>query len=331
MAALMHRRIALIIAISCLLVTACGDEEDTNAPAAQATTTTPAAFPVTVEGKLGTAEIPAEPKRVVALGSTDADVAVALGVTPLAVPKYAYAAGRDAPWLAPRLEGKDVKELDATEPSLEAIAALRPDVILATTFYGVEKVYDQLARIAPVVSYEAGSSTDSWQTQATRIGRALGREEQAKEVVASVEARIAKERDAHPGFQGATFTSSFHFAPGQVVTLNSPDDFAVKILGGLGLELSPAADRLKGDGGAQISLERLADLDADALLIAYADEKLQSTLEASAIFKRIPAVRAGHDVTLSLDATTALRNPSVLSIPYGLDQLVPSLGEALGG
>jgi iron complex transport system substrate-binding protein len=47
-------------------------------------------FPVTIENKLGRAEIPRRPERVVALGSTDADIAVALGVTPLGVPKYVY-------------------------------------------------------------------------------------------------------------------------------------------------------------------------------------------------------------------------------------------------
>ena len=324
------RPLAVVIAALCLLVTACGDDEAPDAPVAEAATTA-AAFPVTITGKLGAAEIPAEPKRIVALGSPDADVAVALGVTPLAVPKYPYAPGRDSPWLAPELEGADVQELDATEPSLEAIAALKPDVILATTFYGLEEVYDKLAQIAPVVSYEAGSSIDSWQTQAERIGRALGREEQAKTVVASVEDRIAKEKAAHPAFDGATFTSSFHFAPGQVVTLNSPDDFAVKILSGLGLELSPAADRLEGDGGAQISLERVSDLDADAMLMSFAEDKLKTSLERSGVFRRIPAVRDGRYIALTLDATTALRNPSVLSIPYGLDELVPPLGEALGG
>jgi iron complex transport system substrate-binding protein len=99
-------------------------------------------FPVTIENKLGRAEIPRRPERVVALGSTDADIAVALGVTPLGVPKYVYGDGRDTPWLAARIGAADVVELDAEQPSLEQIASLRPDVILASSFYSVDAVYD---------------------------------------------------------------------------------------------------------------------------------------------------------------------------------------------
>jgi iron complex transport system substrate-binding protein len=161
------------------------------------------------------------------------------------------------------------------------------------------------------------------------VGRALGREAEARRLVDDTEAQIAAIRQEHPDFVGATFSFSFHHAPSQIVTLNSSDDFAVRILNGLGLKLSPAVEALGGRSGEQVSFERLDLLDADVLLMAYADDDLRRSLEAEQLYRHVPAVRDGRDVALGMDATTALRNPSVLSIPFGLDELTPKLAGAL--
>ncbi len=42
-------------------------------------------FPVTIDHALGTTTIPRAPERVVALGDQDADIAVALGMRPVAI------------------------------------------------------------------------------------------------------------------------------------------------------------------------------------------------------------------------------------------------------
>ena len=95
------------------------------------------------------------------------------------------------------------------------------------------------------------------------------------------------------------------------------------------MRLSPAVPALEGDSGARISLERLGVLDADVLLMSFADDDLRASLENSTLFAAVPAVARRDYVPVSLDTATALRNPSVLSVPYGLEQLVPGLAAAL--
>lgn len=91
-----------VVLLTCLTIAACG----TSPPAAQgppaATETTPsadAAFPVTIEHRYGSTTIPDEPQRVVTVGLTDHDAALALGVTPVATTEWVVPRpGNIFPW-----------------------------------------------------------------------------------------------------------------------------------------------------------------------------------------------------------------------------------------
>ena len=69
-----------------VLVAGCGSG-DAGSSGDAAASSSPAgsggAFPVTVETAFGDVEIPEEPQRVVALGWSDAETALALGVQPV--------------------------------------------------------------------------------------------------------------------------------------------------------------------------------------------------------------------------------------------------------
>lgn len=89
--------------------------------------------------------IPAEPTRIVALGGSDADIAVALGVQPVAMTGYFNATDGRAPWLASKLGTAQVEMLSGgggenseVEVPLEQVAALRPDLILAGQYSGTD-------------------------------------------------------------------------------------------------------------------------------------------------------------------------------------------------
>src|SRR4051812_45193347 len=81
---------ALVVALA---LVACGgsdaDGGDSNPAAGSiATPAATAKFPVTVEHKFGTTEIPAEPKRIVTVGFNEHDFALALGVKPVGVREF---------------------------------------------------------------------------------------------------------------------------------------------------------------------------------------------------------------------------------------------------
>ncbi len=287
-------------------------------------------FPRTVEGALGTAEIPSRPVRVVALGSTDADAAVALGVQPVAIPGLA---GVGVPaWLSGRLRGPEPEVLNVDgELPIERIAALRPDLILAMTLYGVREHYERLSAIAPTVAYVAGEYEDSWQDQVRVIGRALGRDAQAEELVAEAEAHVDGALAEHPEIAGKTASFSNHYEAGRIVTIQSPEDAAMRFLTRLGLRRSPAVAALPEGafGNAEVSLERLDALDADVVVMLHGSPALRESLERNPVFTRLPAIRRGSYVVVDLETAYALRTPSVLSVPWAVDRLVPELARAL--
>ena len=148
------------------------------------------------------------------------------------------------------------------------MAALRPDLILATNTYALEEksVYDRLRRIAPTVHFVDSSLSDSWQDVMRRVGQALGQEARATELVAEAEGDLAAVRERTPEFEGKT-VNFFNADPSGLYTINEPKDYAIRLLADLGLRLSPPVAALKGEGGrAVISAERYDVLDSDLLI-----------------------------------------------------------------
>jgi iron complex transport system substrate-binding protein len=127
MSRLVLRGAALLAAA--VLVTSCGS--DTDAEPADATgggPTSSGAFPVTVSTASGDVTVEEEPARVVALGWSDAETALALGVQPVGASDWLGFGGEGVgPWAEGRCD-EAPEIIETLEPSLEAIAALQDDV-----------------------------------------------------------------------------------------------------------------------------------------------------------------------------------------------------------
>lgn len=293
-----------------------------------------AGFPVTVQGAFGPTVLDAPPQRVLALGNgPDADTVSGLGVRPVAITSNPAIPGGVPPWSP---SGPDRPELLDTTDGLpfERIAALAPDLIVATTAYSLAADHAQLARIAPVLAYETGPNTDRWQQTTARVGQVLGRAEDAARRVAGIEARIAQARDTHPVLRGRTVTFGPVTADGTIYTTCSDADLSAAFLQQLGLTLSPKARALpesRTRGKAIVAPELLNLLDADLLLLTYTtpDPAVRAKLEASPLFAELPAVRRGSYVALDVASAVGMAFPSVLSLGYALDHIVERLAAAV--
>ncbi len=325
------RRALLILALLAgVLLTACGSDDDGGATTAAKTTSAAAdAFPITVQTKHGAVTIPEEPKRVVALDFPSADDAIALGVVPVGMAKVTYVPGFVQEWTKAALDGQqpELLEVDTAIP-LEKVAALRPDLILATGNYVLDPVYDKLSKIAPVVGPLKQAGRDSWQDTATLIAQALGREEEGKRRIAEVTAKVRAARDAHPEFQGKT-VAFFNYVE-DLYVISEPDDFSIRFLSDLGFRLSPRIERMPAkDGRVQLSAERIGTLDADDVIVGTGPSATAlRALERSALFERLPAVERGAYVSLPLGTATSIAFPSLLGVPFGIDTIVPKLADA---
>lgn len=315
----------------------CGSVEDDSsgpAPSGGRTDSSASVFPVTVEHKFGSARIASAPQRVVAVGNggtDDIDALYALGVTPVAITKDSSSPDGVYPWLKDRIDTGRTKLLDTLNGiDYEEMTALRPDLILATSDFTLDKNYEKLAAVAPTIGYATSWGAQTWQEHVQVVGKALGKEKQAEQVIAGTEADIAKVRAEHPGLKGKTYSLSIGNTPAKIFTIASEKDFAAQLMSETGLGLSPSVRGIKTVSGSptgELSFEQLDRLDADVVLIAFTTPDLRKAFESSALVKNMSAVRQGRYQLIDVPTVSQLRSPSVLGVPWALKNLEPGFAK----
>lgn len=294
------------------------------------------AFPVTLQHAFGETIVEKEPKRVVTIGWTDTDHAVALGVVPVGATKLTWG-GNDtgsSDWVDQAIE-----DLGATAPErfddtdgapVDAIAQLAPDLILATNSGLTESEYDKLSDLAPVVAYPENAWVTPWDDSLDLIGRALGRTSAAERLHEETEARLETVLRDNPQLEDTTFVFTA-LSPTDLSQINvyGEQDPRVKVVEDLGLETADVvenvvdADRFYG----VVSAEQADTLDAD-LMLTYAEREADiEELADHPLIGQIPALAAGR-VAWAQNETAlglALTNPTPLSIPVIIDEFVPKL------
>ena len=174
------------------------------------------AFPVTIEHVFGTTTIEKQPTRVATVSWVNDDVAIALGVVPVGVPKNEWGGNGkgSTPWKDAALEKlgagfgsakAPVQYSEADGINFTEIAKLSPDVILAAYSGLTEEDYKKLSEIAPVVAHPEVAYGTSWQDSTTIIGKALGKEAQAAKLVADTEASVKDKVAKYPQIAGKSF------------------------------------------------------------------------------------------------------------------------------
>jgi iron complex transport system substrate-binding protein len=315
-----------------LAVTSCGSGSSSgDADSGTITGSSSGAFPVTVSTAFGDVTIDAEPTRVVALGWSDAETALALGVQPVGASDWLAFGGEGVgPWAAGRYD-QAPEIIETLEPSYEAIAALRPDLILDTrTDVTDEDRYEQLSKIAPTVSQPegVGAYRTSWQQQLELVGEALGRTTQAADLKAEVDQQFADAAAANPAFQGTEVAVAAYTAEGFGAYVRG--DGRVDFLESLGFTNSPAVQNLAGESFfVSISEEQLPLLDA-GLTVAFPIFVPAGEITGNPLWQAIPSVQAGHGVVLDdTTLTNAFSSSSALGIEYALQHTVPLFAAAL--
>src|SRR5690606_10525222 len=86
----------------------------------------------------------------------------------------------------------------------EAVAATRPDVILAA-YSGLTRAdYDTLSQIAPVVAYPANPWATEWREMIRLNSAGLAMQAEGEALIAGIEAEIARSVAGHPELKGRT-------------------------------------------------------------------------------------------------------------------------------
>lgn len=218
----------------------------------------------------GITEVSSDPQRVVTLEPLELDTAVALGLTPLGAAVASNVAG------VPSYLGVDDVEPVGTvpEPDLEAIAALKPDLILGTEARH-SALYEQLASIAPTVFI--ATQADPWRENALLIGDALNREDDVKALLSAVNDRCAQLADKYDVDDETVQL----IRPRDETTLSlyGPVSFAGSLLECVGFTIPEQdwADGLQAD----ISPENVLNAQADYVFVTTTDIADKSTIPAA--------------------------------------------------
>ena len=292
---------------------------------------------VRIKSALGTATIEKTPKRVVTIGWGSQDVALALGVVPVGIQDFTADSGGNGvlPWDRPKLGKAKPTLIKATtsEVPYEKIAALRPDVILAVNSGITAAQYAKLKRLAPTVAYPGKPWETSLADQTKLVGKALGKEAQAAKLLAGERSRVAAVAREHPEFTGRTVAFGSGTEPGSM-NFYYDQDSRIQLLRELGFTPAPSVSKL-GSGGSQnsfaktVSMEKLPEIDSDVLVSWYLAPRVRRSIEGSALFQKMPAVRKKAYVPLTEPALVyATSAPSVLSVPWMLDRYAPELSKA---
>lgn len=276
---------AALIAVAALGLGACGGGTD-DGSASGATRT--------LDTVMGEVEIPQNPEKVVVLDTDKIDTALTLGVTPVGA---ARAGETELPGYLDGLEGVETVGT-LTDPDLEKIEQLRPDLILGTQFRQ-EQFYDELTAIAPTVFTENVGVT--WKENFLLDGDALGKKEEAEQKLAAYERR-AEEFGQSLGDPSETTVSIVRFMPDHI-RYYGPEGFSGIVVADTGLartelqEMEGAEDRRFG----RLSAEEIDRADADYLFYtAYGEdaEKAQGETTQSALWTSMTAVGEGRSFNI---------------------------------
>lgn len=311
---------------------ACSDDDSTSAPSVAPTP----AFPTTIDHVYGKTTIEAEPKRIVVVGYNEQDALLALGVAPVAVTQWIgdepYAV---FPWSKDKLGDAKPTVMESAEGlDLDEVKKLKPDLIIGTNAGLGEADYDELTKIAPTLPNSGSAGNDyyePWQTQTTVIGQAIGRSDQAKQLVDALVQRFADAAVAHP--QWDQVPAGFVQAPyddGSVIAW--PDGLGTDFLTDLGFTIPKSFTKYvdKEVAQAQIPGSKATVLNEAKVLVWGVDTDGDgSDIQNDKILGKLDAVKEGRSVYAGETLTSAIYFNSVLSLPYVLDHLVPELEQVL--
>ncbi len=338
------KRLALpaTVAVAALLA-ACSTgptgSSDTNG-STSTNSAAPGAFPVTVKTALGTATIAKAPQRVVTLGWSDQDFAVSLGVAPVGTPEITWGgnANKSTDWYdaaLAKMGGKQpTRYSDADGTPVDKVAALKPDLILATNSGITADDYAKLSKIAPVVGFPGQPYGTSWQQSLDLIGKALGKQSEAAKLKTDTEASITRAVAKYPALKGKSAAWAW-FTPTDLskASFYTSIDNRPRMLEAFGMTTPSFISKLSAGKpnlfSVDVSGENASTADAD-VMVFYVDNAAQTKqITGNALLSKIPAFQRGSYVASSDNvAAMPMSSPTTLSIPTALDKFLPQLAAA---
>jgi iron complex transport system substrate-binding protein len=326
------KKLSALAVVAVLALSGCAAGDNGDEQAGGGTSTGSGHFPQTVSTAFGKVTIKSQPKRVVALGWGDAEVALELGVQPVGASDWlAFGGDGVGPWAKGEYT-KSPKIIDTLKPNYEEIGKLNPDLILDVKSSGDKKRYQKLKQITPnVVSIPKGSENylTEMDQQVDSISKALGVPDKGKALLKQVDDAYAKVAKEHPEWKGKTVTAGTKTSEGWGAYVEGGS--RLDTLKMLGFKQNPTIAKLPADSSGfsvKISSETLDQMDAD-LIVAFPIYIKTTEITEDPQWKKLATVKKGHDVVIDGDVSSAYSLGTPGASLYALKKLTPMLEKAL--
>lgn len=255
-------RVVAAVAVSALVLTACGSAGDTTAGG----TAAGQANHVTLTGAYGEVTFPVTDQRIWALDPGTATELLQIGVRPTHSGRFTHQG--DAAFEA-RHDLLAKEGVTLVEPGkLEPVVQAQPALIIGARSLSSDELVKELKKIAPVFVVK-GSVT--WKETLTQLGRATGHSKQAEAIIKHLDQRTAAVRAdlRKAGYAGKTVSLMSACGAGSFCAYGS-GRAAGPLLADLGFTRPAAHGQNRSDteyGYTMVSEEKLGDLVAPIVFV----------------------------------------------------------------
>ncbi|MCG6351713.1 Fe(3+) dicitrate ABC transporter substrate-binding protein [Vibrio fluvialis] len=270
---------------------------------------------VTVTDSHGEFTLNQVPQRIVALEFSFVDALAAVDVSPVGI-----ADDNDPSRLLPAVSAKLGQWQSVgtrSQPSLEVIASLKPDLIIADVDRH-SAVYRDLSKIAPTLLLPSRRETyEDNLKSAEIIGKVIGKEAEMQQRLAQHHQLMAHYAAQLSGLNNQTV--QFGVARENNFYAHSAESYAGGVIHALGLA---APTGLRNENASrQISLEQLLALNPNYLVVGdYTEKSIVSRWQKQPLWNVLSAVRAKQ--VLHVDGNMWARCRGILAAEYMAADLV---------
>lgn len=279
--------LTLLAACSLTLLGACSTNNDSTDSSGSATTSSEIATTFT-DAMGNEVTVPENPQRVI--GSYLEDYLVSLGVTPVA--QWTVGNDSDQAYLQDKLA--EVPRINYDLP-FEDVLSFEPDLLLMDSNSMVEgDKYDQYSKIAPTYVVTNGEDV-TWRERLTDIAKVLHKEEQAAQVEADYDDLVAATKETYADQIQGKSIAVLWVVNNSVFMVSETKSSGQLLYHELGFEVPALVSEISESATADwsaVSLEKLAELDADYLILVNSDKGADFFSEQ--VWQNLDAVKNNH-------------------------------------
>ncbi|WP_409340700.1 iron-hydroxamate ABC transporter substrate-binding protein [Paenibacillus sp. MBLB4367] len=308
----MNKRVLALGIASILMLglAACGAKEEAKpvsgasaSPKSAGTSPSPSASPSVSPSAASTAPrsisylgksytVPGQTDKIVISGSLESmEDALVLGVKPLG----AITVGGKFPSLFDKITDGVTGVGEKTQPSLETILKLKPDIILSSTKFPAETA-EKFAKIATTIPV-SHISTD-WEANLNLLAELTGKQEQAKKALQTYKDDLKAVKEKIAPVIKEKEVLAVRVRTGNLFVYPEDVFFNPSLYAELGATVPAEVKQAKAQ--QQISMEKLTEINPDYLFIQFSEDENKDTpkalddLKNNPIFKSVNAVKNGN-------------------------------------